>query len=460
MRWIVEQLFIGNKLARGEAELEPGRHLDLKFIRSPIVVFASKGDNITPPQQALNWIVDTYADENEIRIRGQRIVYMVHEKVGHLGIFVSSSIARKEHAEVTSTLKTLEALAPGLYEMKIDQSEGEGDDERFVVSFHERKMSDILQVVPNDRELERGFGAVARLSRLGADLYEATARPLVQSLVTPQSAELLRETHPSRVSRRIFSDENPAMAAIGALAEPIRAQRQPVAADNPWLGWEKSLAAAITQGLDLWRDLRDSSYELSFLSLYGSPWMNWYGQPMAQARTRKKPEELRWLPTVQATLSAIGEGGFEAGVIRMLILLADSRGSVRRDRLERSAQVLSSEPPFATLSPQRRTDLIHEQSVIVEFEPEQALHSLPQLLPLPEQRRQAIELVRYILGDRDEMEPHSLRLLEAMEALLGQDRLAPASSPASESDDPASAPAQSAAKPARKTVRSKPEESA
>ncbi len=449
MRWIVEQIFIGNKLSRGEAELEPGRHLDLKFIRSPIVVFASKGDNITPPQQALNWIVDTYSDENEIRIRGQRIVYMVHEKVGHLGIFVSSSIARKEHAEVASTLKTLESLAPGLYEMKIDHSEGEGVDERFVVSFHERKMSDILQVVPNDRELERGFGAVARLSRLGADLYEMTARPLVQALVTPQSAELLRDSHSSRVSRRIFSDENPIMTWVGALAGQVREQRQPVAADNPWLVWEKTLAASITQGMDLYRDLRDSAYEMSFLSLYGSPWMNWFGQPMARERARKTPEELRLLPTVQATLSTMDDGGYEAAVIRMLVLLADSRGSVRRDRLERSAQVLTTEPPFAQLSASHRATLIHEQSVIIEFEPEQALRSLTRLLPLPEQRRQAIDIVHFIVGDRNDMEPQSLHMLEAMEQLLGQ--------PAMPVIEPE---ATTATKPARKAALSQPKESA
>ncbi|MEO0002721.1 MAG: hypothetical protein RLZZ22_413, partial [Pseudomonadota bacterium] len=265
-----------------------------------------------------------------------------------------------------------------------------------------------------------GFGAVARLSRLGADLYEMTARPLVQALVTPQSAELLRESHSSRVSRRVFSDQNPAMATVGVLAGQAREQRQPVAADNPWLIWEKTLAASVTQGMDLYRDLRDGAYEMSFLSLYGAPWMNWFGQSMAKERTRKKPEELRWLPTVQATLSAIDEGGYEAAVIRMLVLLADSRGSVRRDRLERSAQVLTTEPPFAQLSAQRRAALIHEQSVIVEFEPEQALRSLDRLLPLPEQRRQAIEIVRFIVGDRDDMEPHSLHMFEAMERLLGQ----------------------------------------
>ena len=60
--------------------------------------------------------------KHEIRVRGHRIIYMIHEKVGHLGaILVSSSIAKKEHTEVTSTMKTIEALAPGLYEMTIDE---------------------------------------------------------------------------------------------------------------------------------------------------------------------------------------------------------------------------------------------------------------------------------------------------------------------------------------------------
>ena len=53
IRWIVENLFIGNKLTRGEAFLSDGTPVDLTRIEAPIVVFASHGDNITPPQQAL-----------------------------------------------------------------------------------------------------------------------------------------------------------------------------------------------------------------------------------------------------------------------------------------------------------------------------------------------------------------------------------------------------------------------
>lgn len=419
IRWIIEQLFVGNRLARGQAQLEPGRPLDLKLIRSPIIVFASKGDNITPPQQALNWIVDTYADENEIRIRGQRIIYMVHDKVGHLGIFVSSSIALKEHTEVTSTLKTIEALAPGLYEMTIEDSVGEGVHERFTVSFSERRMSDILTVVENDREQERDFGAVARLSELGATLYEMTCRPWVQALTTPQSASALRDAHPSRVSRRLFSDENPLMALVAAAAASTAQARQPAAADNLFVTGERLAADALIQGLDLWRDLRDAAYEVTFLSIYGMPFMHWIGRSHAYERTRKDPKELRYLPQVQAMLLRVAEGSFEAAVIRMLILLVESRGSVRRDRLERSAEVLTMREPFAALGSERRAAMIHEQAIIVEFEPEAALQALPRLLPTPEQRQRALELVHYIVGPRDDMEPHSLATLERMESLLG-----------------------------------------
>ena len=48
MQFIVDELFIGNKLAAGEIRTSEGTSIDLRNIRSPIVVFCSKGDNITP----------------------------------------------------------------------------------------------------------------------------------------------------------------------------------------------------------------------------------------------------------------------------------------------------------------------------------------------------------------------------------------------------------------------------
>jgi hypothetical protein len=138
IRWIVENLFIGNKLARGLAHLDERTHVDLRNIQSPIIVFASHGDDITPPHQALGWIADLYKNADEIRVRGQRIIYTVHQSVGHLGIFVSSEVAGREHQSIFSTLKAIESMAPGLYEMRITDETGEGVDKRYRVAFEER----------------------------------------------------------------------------------------------------------------------------------------------------------------------------------------------------------------------------------------------------------------------------------------------------------------------------------
>jgi pimeloyl-ACP methyl ester carboxylesterase len=418
IRWIVETLFVGNRLSKGQAQLEPGKLLDLKAIRTPIIVFASRGDNITPPQQALNWIVDTFVDEREIRVRGQRILYMVHEKVGHLGIFVSSSVARKEHAEMASTLKTIEALAPGLYEMKIDETEGDEGNEHFFVSFHGRTMQDILTTVENDREQEKDFTAVARFSELGAQAYDLSLRPLVQSLVTKESADALRDAHPSRVSRKLFSDANPALGLLEPAVAWAKDTRKKAAPDNPFLALERFMANSVIQSMDLMRDLRDASYENTFLSIYGTPWMRALGTAGVEAVVPEDARNLRHVPEVKAALDNIEHGDLGAAVIRMLILLAGSRGSVRRDRLERSAQVLNETHPFQDMGPERRAELIQQQSLIAEFEPLRAVETLPVLLKTAEDRQQALEVVNHILGARAEMEPHSLRLIEKMESLL------------------------------------------
>ena len=114
IRWIVENLFVGNKLTRGEAFLSDGTLIDLTRIAAPVVVFASYGDNITPPQQALNWIPDLYGSVEEIAAHGHVIIYTLHESIGHLGIFVSAQVANKQHEQIGSVVKTIESLAPGL----------------------------------------------------------------------------------------------------------------------------------------------------------------------------------------------------------------------------------------------------------------------------------------------------------------------------------------------------------
>ena len=417
IRWIVESLFIDNRLGKNEARLETGRPIDPKAIRAPIIVFASHGDNITPPQQALNWIVDTYTDEREIEIRGQRIIYMVHDQVGHLGIFVSSSVARREHTQVASTVKTIEALAPGLYEMIIEDVTGDGHDKRFTVSFAKRKMTDIT-ALDDGRDEEAAFAAVSRMSASLAEAYDSTLRPAVKALAAGPTGELGRTLHPLRTQRRVFASSNPLMALVALLAEQVRGGRYPVKARNPFLQGEGLWADMVEQAWNLVRDQRALASEMAFLALYANPLAVWYGAPHAQRRARKAPDELRALPEVQIALERIEQGGLAEAVVRMLVLLADTRGDVRRDRLQRSAEVLSTRGPFAGMDAGVRVRMIHEQTLVAHFEPEAGLAALAKLLTTKDGRRNAMKMVDYIVGSVAEMEPLTLERISQMRALL------------------------------------------
>ena len=124
MQFIVDQLFVGNRLATGELTFSDGTRVDLRNIASPIIVFCSEGDDITPPAQALSWITDLYGDIDDLRTHGQTIVYSVHGSIGHLGIFVSGGVARKEHNEFASNMDMIDVLPPGLYEAVLQQAKG------------------------------------------------------------------------------------------------------------------------------------------------------------------------------------------------------------------------------------------------------------------------------------------------------------------------------------------------
>ena len=101
------------------AHLRPDVRVDLRNIKSPIIVFCSWGDDITPPQQALGWILDLYDHEDEIVAAGQTIVYCLHQSIGHLGIFVSGKVATKEHGEFAQAMDLIDLMPPGLYEAVI-----------------------------------------------------------------------------------------------------------------------------------------------------------------------------------------------------------------------------------------------------------------------------------------------------------------------------------------------------
>jgi tellurite resistance protein len=179
------------------------------------------------------------------------------------------------------------------------------------------------------------------------------------------------------------------------------------------------MANSVMQTMDLMRDLRDAAYENTFLSIYGTPMMHALGKVNTDEPIAEEAGDLRHMPAVKNALAAMEQGDLGAAVIRMLVMLAGSRGSVRKDRLERSAQVLNSTEPFKSMGAERRAELIQQQSIIAEFEPKRAVETLATLLKTAEDRLSALDVVNHILGARAEMEPHSLELIQRMESLLG-----------------------------------------
>lgn len=264
---IVENLFIGNKLEQGQMRIDECCSVDLKHIHNPIVIFASHGDNITPPHQALNWVPAIYPTTEALKAAGQRIVYLLNPHVGHLGIFVSASVARLEHRAILESLGDLEALKPGLYEMKISNPTNDPDCRKpqYSVAFEERKVEDIRFDYPREE-----FEKVRKVSEFNEQLYSTFVSPWVRASANPISAEWLKWMHPMRASRYLFSEKlNPWMAGVAAMAPWVGECRERVAEDNPLLVGERELSKQISTGLDAYRKRRDDATESVFAWLYG-----------------------------------------------------------------------------------------------------------------------------------------------------------------------------------------------
>ena len=343
IQFIVDELFVGNNLSAGLIKDSKGVGIDLRNIRSPIIVFCSKSDNVTPPQQALGWILELYDSVDEIRSQGQTIVYTIHETVGHLGIFVSGSVARKEHDEFASNIDMIDVLPPGLYEgsfeAKADEAIGsELVSGSWVMRCEARTLDDIRALGGNDADDERRFATAARISEINLAFYRAFAQPLVQALIPPSAGEFMRRLHPLRLQYELLSDANPFLAPIKFMAEGIDKNRKPVSTSNPFMELQENVSQQIVTALDTWRDAMERISEQTFLSVYGSPLLQAAVgiDPAESSPMRKASKSALHQEVLKARIadlkSRIGEGGVRECLVRSLLYVrmgrnrADERG--------------------------------------------------------------------------------------------------------------------------------------
>jgi hypothetical protein len=265
--WIVRNLFIGNKLEKGVLDIGHNHRIDMRNLKDPLVIFASSGDNITPPQQALHWIAEVYPTIEELIEAGQRIIYLLHHHIGHLGIFVSASVARREHHAIIEHIERMQNLEPGLYEMIIEGETGETDPlkEQFRVRFENRDIEEITTFVSKST-----FDKMNRVSEVNDNLYMAFGRPLVKSLIVhPKQAAALRWLQPARVSRYVWSDQvNPWMKVFEPWAAWVNENRSKAQESNTFSYIERRRSENMETSLDAFRDIRDTWIEVIFEAIY------------------------------------------------------------------------------------------------------------------------------------------------------------------------------------------------
>jgi hypothetical protein len=430
MQAIADQLFVGNKLVSGELHSSNGTRVDLRNIKSPIIVFCSWGDDITPPQQALDWILDLYDHENEIVKAGQTIVYCLHQSIGHLGIFVSGKVATKEHGEFAQSMDMIDLMPPGLYEAVITGIDEPVENRELVqgsylFSLESRTLDDIRKLGGNSREDDLAFATAARVSEITQGAYGTLMRPAVRAIVTETSAKLMRRSHPNRLRFEMFADENPFMRPVADWAETVRENRRPVSPDNPFLAFEHMMSGMITNGLEMWGKARDAATEAFFFYAYGSPVL----QAMVGLRADETSvsrhigrEVAREAAAEQAAAhleQQIGQGSLIEAAVRALIYVRLPEGKVDERGYAALKQISAELPAAKRVGLVRFKEIVKEQYLILLLDAERAIAALPKLLPgNRRQCEEALVLVRRVLAARGALPEEGRRRLERVETLF------------------------------------------
>jgi hypothetical protein len=425
IQFIVDELFIGNHLATGRIKTSDGEVVDLRNIRSPIVVFCSKGDNITPPQQALGWILDLYQDVDEIRAFGQTIVYTVHETVGHLGIFVSGGVAKKEHAEFSSNIDLIDVLPPGLYEATFEAKSADTANPdmaigNWIMRCERRTLDDIRAMGGNSLEDERRFATAARVSEINLANY----RKFVQPWVKAQMAEWMHKFHPLRVQYEAFAGQNPLTKAIETGAEQVREHRKHAASDNPFFALQDNISNSIVGVLDRWRDTQEALSEKIFLSVYGSPALQAAVGIDPNADPSPKPEMSadyrgRLDARILELKSKMTSGGLRESMIRGLLYVGASRGMVDERSLEALRRVRADDSG-SRLTLAEFKNLVREQFFMLLLDQEASLAAIPKMLPAnAEARRKGLATIREVLSASADISGESAKRLRRVAELFG-----------------------------------------
>jgi hypothetical protein len=349
---------------------------------------------------------------------GQVIVGLMHQSVGHLGIFVSGQVAKREHTQIVDLIEYIEHLPPGLYGMQVEEQKTD-EGVRYDVMLTERRVEDLQVLQKYGRKDEMPFKAVEATSETLASAYETFVHPVISGMVTPTGAAMRRAMHPQRAQRWSVSDLNPFLWPLKGIADMARANRTPRNNDGRMAMMEQWTAAMTSASLDLYRALRDAAVENAFFRAYGPA-----GIGMATEDTdvaAEEPIDARDTPRVKEALSHIEDGDQTKAIVRAaLLLMKAGTGRRRLSAMKRARELVGKDIGLLDMSAEAAREIIREQSYIVDFEPVKALMALPKLLRTSADRRRLLDLLDRLEG-QIEANDKQVTLLGEIRRLLSDD---------------------------------------
>jgi hypothetical protein len=198
-----------------------------------------------------------------------------------------------------------------------------------------------------------------------------------------------------------LSDLNPWLSWLRPAAELVKAQRAVIRDDNVALKVEKVASTAISASLEYYRGMRDAASEAAFFQTYGNVFSLYVADKrQGGAKATERLTEPRDLPFVQEALASIAEGGYPEALARVACLLARKGEPLLLSRLQMRQELKADYHALLPAMPADQWRRIRgEQEIIVRYEPEQALATLPKLLARRGDRDKLVTLVRRLLAD-------------------------------------------------------------
>jgi hypothetical protein len=139
-----------------------------------------------------------------------------------------------------------------------------------------------------------------------------------------------------------------------------------------------------------------------FFQIYGNMFVLYMGDKL-EVKEREVPKALdpRDLPFVKEALASMAEGGYSEALARVGALLARRGQPIPLSRIELKEELIGEYRDLLPDIPRDQMRRIRgEQEIIIRYEPEKAIETLPKLVRDPADRKRLLTLVDRVLSDK------------------------------------------------------------